>query len=93
MALVAIAGIATGAYLFSRILSKKKQQESRTREERQAGPVVPNRNKVTAPPQGIKSSRYLGKGQYGMPKWEVTFEDGTIEYKYTHTDPRLLLTT
>ncbi len=93
MALVAIAGLCTGVYLVSNLYLKKKQQESRTREETQNGPVFNSRNQLAGPPGSIKSTRYIGPGQFGIPKWEVTFMDGKKEYKYSKIDPHALLTT
>ena len=93
MALVALAGVCTAMYLFSRLYLKKKQQESRTREETQHGPVFNNRNQLTGPPAAVKSSVFVGQGQYGIPKWKVTFEDGKVTYKYSHTNPATLLAT
>lgn len=93
MALVAIAGLCTGVYIVSRLYVKKKQQDSRTREETQNGPIFSSRNQLTGPPGSILSTKFIGAGQFGMPKWEVTFADGKREFKYSRLDPMLLLTT
>ncbi len=93
MALVAIAGLCTGVYLVQRLYVKQKQEESRTREERVIGPVFNSRNQLTGPPGAVVSTKFVGEGQFAMPKWEVTFADGKKEYKYSRQDPHTLLTT